>query len=146
MSNLDNKIKELLIKTEKEREALEELKTQSETQWKTKGAFVTQGNQVLKLKVLQKANLVELTSILLSQSKVNVEVINVLGMSDEDKETFSLIQGHSLEDWLADIKKRWAFLELRSREKTLNIKISKIREILSDDQIREMEYEKLLNL
>lgn len=146
MSDLDSKIKDLLKKTEAEQKALEELKEKSNEPWKTRGAFVTPNETVLKIKVLQKDKLVTLTEMVLAQSKSKTEVVNILNMSDEDKETFSLIQGHAVEDWIADIKKRWAFLELRSHEKALNEKMEKIRSILSDEQIREMEYEKLLNI
>lgn len=144
MTTLDSKIKDLLVKAEQEREALVDLKEQADTQWKTNGAFLTSNDKVLKIKVLQKDQLVSLTEMVLSKQKSAAEVANVLSMSDEDKEQYSLIHGFTSSDWIADIRKRWAFLELRSREKALNLKINKIRGILSEEQIREMEYEKLL--
>lgn len=146
MSELDSKIKALLDETESEYQQLIELKNADDTKWLTKTVFEMPDRSIFKIKVSNKDKLVEFTTHIIQLREKRSQVMDVLSMSNEDREFYNSIQNHTYDDWMSDIKKRWRILDIKDREKHLKSKIEKIKDILSPEQIREMKFKELLEM
>lgn len=122
---------------------LEEAKKGQTLEYKTTGVYISNGTP-LKIKTAKKEMLVKILMQVLTDSNSKSEALAILDASNEDKKEFSKLQGYSKEEWINDLKTRWARIDFEDRKSKAKNTISKLENILSAEQLRELQFEEIL--
>lgn len=122
---------------------LEEAKKGQTLEYKTTGVYISNGTP-LKIKTAKKEMLVKILMQVLTDSNSKSEALAILDASNEDKKEFSKLQGYSKEEWINDLKTRWTRIDFEDRKSKAKNTISKLENILSAEQLRELQFEEIL--
>lgn len=145
MSNTtDHKILDKVKELETLLEETVKMKSELGNDWKTSKKFQS-GEFIYLLHKLNKEELLAVSKMVLTEDSVLSRSLDMFSLEGEERETLNKIQGYSLEDWKNDLKKRWIFIDLHEKEKTYSNKIAQLTKLLSEEQVRELELQKLLN-
>ena len=139
----EDKIKKAFDEAKEELKIISEAKKGMDFTYKTSGIYVKDGLNI-KLKTAKEKMLVNLLTIVLNDFKSNEEAMLILDLSSEEKLKYGTSNGYSKEDWISDIKLRWDDISLKKKSIKAHEKIEKLKAILSKDQLRELEFEKIM--
>lgn len=143
MAKLDKSVRSLLDSLEQKKKDIAVIKELSDVDWKTSGTIKINGFDK-SVKSLFKKELVKVSDFIFSQNKNIDKIEQLFELSENEKESYSLIQGYSKEDWLHDLKKRWHFVDYNEKLKEIDEKIKKTKDLLSEDEIKKMKLEKII--
>lgn len=140
MSTIDQTIQALFTKLADRKAKVAELKEAAAKSWKTNGTFRLLGSSAT-------------TNIQTAPQEVIDEVVVHLFIMCNGSQAASAhlkrsigfkIQGYSLNDWLADVEKRMAAINIREEEKELAALETRLNSVLSPDERRRIEVEMLM--
>lgn len=137
--NLDSQVSLLMQKVAEQKQIVQETEAQTKRGWATNCAYSLTGKTV-NIQTCPIEQCVKIVADMILQSKAIAEAHAILGLPSGD----SKIDGFSPDEWLEDVKKRVAVIGVREkREKLLKPK-SRLSELLSVEQRRKMELDKIL--
>lgn len=143
--SLDTDISILVKKLEREMEDLEPLREASSGEWRTKCSFVLSDGQIVNLKKATKEQVFQVTSEIFKENQAKKETIIFLSLTASEIKERALLQGFEADEWLEDLKKRWDFVTLREKEKTIRTKIEKTKALMSEDAKKRLELANIMN-
>ena len=140
MSNIDDKIVELIKVVEKQKEEVAETEKNSKRGWKTNCSLSIVGfPQPLNLQTASIEQVVKAYGILLTLTN-NIES----AARDLSVSTQNTYEGFSVSDWVEDFKKRVAMIELKAKKDKLNTLETRLNGIVSPEIRRQMELETIM--
>lgn len=142
-NGINEKILSKFNEAKSELKLLEEAKKGQAFEYKTTGVYISNGTP-LKIKTAKKEMLVKILMQVLTDSNSKSEALAILDASNEDKKEFSKLQGYSKEEWINDLKTRWNRIDFEDRKSKAKNTISKLENILSAEQLRELQFEEIL--
>jgi hypothetical protein len=142
-NSINERILSKFNEAKSELKLLEEAKKGQALEYKTTGVYISNGTP-LKIKTAKKEMLVKILMQVLTDSNSKSEALAILDASNEDKKEFSKLQGYSKEEWINDLKTRWSRIDFEDRKSKAKNTISKLENILSAEQLRELQFEEIL--
>lgn len=140
MSNIDDKIVELIKVVEKQKEEVVETEKDSKRGWKTNCSLSIVGfPQPLNLQTASVDNVVKAYGILIGLMDNMATAAKELGVP-----TPTTYEGFSLGDWVDDFKKRVAMVQLKTKKDKLNALENRLNGIVSPEVRRQMELEMIM--
>lgn len=139
-NEVDNKINELFAVLHKQQQEVDAAEKDVKRSWKTNCSFVLPYSmQPINIQVATKETIVNIYADMLSIMEFRAKAAITLGV-DVDTDW----NGFSVEDWVADFKKRIASISIKNQKTKLASLEQRLDAIVSPEQRREMELEAIL--
>lgn len=144
MTNIDNKIEELLTLVEKQREEVKLAEKESKSSWKTNCSFISASGVPVNIQVADEGNLISLCGYLIQSNRSFNEACSALTSDDLSTTALFTTNGYNYDDWMDDFKKRFSILKLSEKKAKLAKLETRLNSIVSEDTRRKMELELIM--
>ena len=133
-NNIDAKIKDLFDVLNKQKIEVEQAEAETKQSWRTNCAYPkNDGVPPINIQTASELMLVDILAEMLRESDYNSKAADMLGIS------LGTPAKYTLDDWIADFKKRIAILNLRAKKDKLAVLEKRLNAIVSPEQRRAME-------
>lgn len=139
-TDIDSKIKEMLLTVEAKKKELLKLEASCKQSWVTNCAFKSSFSSTINLAVSSEDQIVKAASELVLIRGAHEEACEALGIAHEFKH-----EGYSFDEWITDFKKRIASIQIIAKKDTLKQLETRLNSIVSPEQRRAMELEVISN-
>lgn len=136
---LDSQVSQLMQKVEEQKQIVQETESQTKRGWATNCAYSLNGKTV-NIQTSSIDICVKLVADIIVQSKAISEARGVLGLPYEPIK----IDAFTPDEWIEDVKKRVAVIGIREKRERLTNLESRLADLLSVEQRRKMELDKIL--
>ena len=140
MSNLDDQLRGLFDKLNARKTKVAELESQISKGWITNLSYRMMGaNTSVNLNTVPAEGVVDLVADLIMTRNARESAADTLGVKASDK-----IQGYRFDEWVQDCKKRLAAINIREEKKALDDLENRLNTVLSPEERRRIEVERLM--
>lgn len=138
--SIDDQVLKLFKVLEQRKVDVEVAEKEVKGSWRTNCSLVLSTNsQPINIQTLSKERLVIIFGELLQQQEYVKKASDILGIDFDNN-----INGFSFDDWVNDLKKRIAILEINEKRKQLSNLESRINSLVSPEQRRKLEAEAVM--
>lgn len=134
MSNIDNKVNEILKKIEEKKLEVKNAEETSKRKWLTNCVIPFNIYTGKNLKTLNKVELMDFLAELIMRKDALEKSYKILG----ETETAIVLSGFTFEQWFEDCKTRYAVITLKEKIEKL-IKLEQIAESLQSEELKKQK-------
>ena len=139
---IDSQVREMFTKLEQRKQRVSELTKATNEKWKTNGAFRLIG--ATSTTNLSTSSTEQIHEVLAHVHLLQLGFAKGAEALELSQDAGFKIQGYSVADWTADVKKRLAMIDIREETRKLEELEKRLTSVLSPEERRRIEVELLM--